>query len=758
MKHIALLTVTMSLFVGMASAQNDNPFFEEWKTPFQVPPFEKIETKHYLPAFHEGMQQQQKEIEAIISNPQKPTFENTMAALDRSGELLRRVSAVFYALNSANTNKEMQEIARELSPLTTKHSDDINLNPALFKRISVLYEQKANLKLDPQQMRLLTETYKDFLRAGAGLVPEQQNRLRQLNSRIDLLQLTFGQNLLAENKSYKLVLENKSSLAGLPDDVIKMAGETANEDPATKGKWVFTLNNPSFVPFMQYSDNRDLREKLLNAYLNRSNHNNDKDNKAVIRELVQLRTEKANLLGYKTWADFALENRMALNPDNVYNLLGRVWTPALDKANEELTMMQKIIDGEHGTFSLEAYDWQFYSEKLKKQLYSLDEEIVRPYFKLENVRDGVFKVAGKLYGITFTEIKDAPRYLKEVSVYECRDTDGSHLGVVYFDFHPRAGKRGGAWCGSFRPQAYVKGKRVAPVMTIVTNFSGPSAGKPALLSSDEVETLFHEFGHALHGLLKNVKYYGLAVVPRDFVELPSQIMEHWAFEPEVLKMYANHFETGTVIPDELVKRIVSSNKYGQGFKTTEYLAACYLDMDYHASTDIPGYGHQLGQQMGASAEIIRNAADANVEAVEAVSDKQVKQVDSDVRMASSEAEMSRKPSEADAWVLDFEAKSMEKIGLIRQIPPRYRSTYFQHSMTGGYTAGYYSYIWAEVLDADAFDAFRATGNIFDKATAAKFRKFILEPGGSKDAMQMYVDFRGREPGIEPLLENRGLNK
>jgi peptidyl-dipeptidase Dcp len=718
MRHIFLLFLTMVLFAGLAYGQDENPFFREWKTPFQVPPFEQIKNEHFKPAFEKGMAEQQAEIEAIVSNSESPTFENTIVAFDNSGALLHKVSSVFYSLNSANTNKEMQEIAKNLSPLTTKHADDISLNPLLFQRIRIVFDQKDNLGLDPVQMRLLTETYKDFIRAGAGLDKDKQDRLRKYNSRIDLLQLTFGQNLLAETNNFKLVIDNEISLSGLPVEVIRSAAETANKDASTKGKWVFTLNNPSITPFMQYSDQRKLKEEIFKAYHNRGNNNNEKDNKVVILELVRLRTDKARLLGYPTWADFALDNRMAKKTGNVYKLLDQVWTPSIAKAEDELKQMQQIIDKERGDFSLEDYDWPYYSEKLKKQLFSLDEESVKPYFKLENVLDGVFYVSGKLYGITFSKVEDAPKYFPDVTLYECKDVDGSHLGVVYFDFHPRAEKRGGAWCGSYRPQSYLNGKRVAPVVTIVTNFSPPAAGNPALLTSDEVETLFHEFGHALNGLLKNVRYQGLSTLPRAFVELPSQIMEHWAFEPDVLKVYAKHYKTGEVIPSAIVKRIVSSSKYGQGFKTTEYLAACYLDMDYHSTPNIPDAPDPIDQK--------------------------------------GSAKVAALTMEPNAWVLKFEESSMDKIGLIPQISPRYRSTYFQHSMTGGYTAGYYSYIWAEVLDTDAFESFKETGDIFNREIAAKFRKYILEPGGSKDAMQMYLDFRGREPGIEPLLDNRGL--
>jgi peptidyl-dipeptidase Dcp len=697
MKRFSLIFTMMTISFGSLIAQHTNPFFETWNTPFQVPPFGKITNADYLPAFELGMSRQKAELEAIVSNPQPATFENTILAFDNSGALLEKVSSVFYALNSANTNPEMQELAKKISTLTTKHYDDINLHPGLFKRVSVIYNQRESLKLDPEQKRLVEEMYKGFIRGGANLAPEQQEKLRALNAEIAMLQLTFGQNLLAETNSYKLVIDKEADLAGLPQGAIAAASEAGNSDPATKGKWVFTLQNPSVMPFLQFSANRELREKIFTAYTNRCNNNNAKDNKAVVSKLIPLRMAKAKLMGYPDFASFILDDRMAKTPQNVYKLLNQVWTPALAMAKREQADMLPMFSPVYGSAPFEGYDWRYYNEKVLKARFDLDEETLRPYFKLENVRDGIFYVSNKLYGITFTEVKNAPVYHQDVTLYECRDADGSHLGVLYLDFHPRASKRGGAWCGSYRPQSYKDGKRVAPVVTIVCNFTSPSADQPSLLTPDEAETFFHEFGHALHGLFKNVKYEGLSGVPRDFVELPSQIMEHWAFEPEVLKVYAKHYATGAVIPQDLVDKIVKSGKFGQGFKTTEYVAASILDMDYHTDTAV-----------------------TNLD------------------------------------VLKFEAGSMDRIGLIPQIPPRYRSTYFQHTMTGGYTAGYYSYLWSEVLDADAFEAFKETGNIFDKTTATKFRKEILEKGGSKDAMEMYVNFRGHEPSIDPLLDNRGL--
>lgn len=692
---IALFMVLTT--VSSSKSQTSNPFFTEWNTPFGVPPFHLIKNEHFMPAYQQGMAEQRAEAEAIVANPSPPNFENTILALDKDGALFERVSSVFSGLNAANTNKEMQEISKELSPLTTRHFDDIYLNPGLFAKIKVVYENLDKSDLNADQRRLTEETYKNFIRGGANLDSSSQRRLRELNKEINLLQITFGQNLLAETNGFQLVIDNKKDLAGLPENFVAMAAETGAKSASTKGKWFVGLQNPSVMPFLQYSSNRELRKKICTAYLNRGNNNNEKDNKQVITRLVRLRYEKARLMGFNDFASFVLENRMAGSPDKVYDLLNRIWKPALAQAKAEAEAMAPMLQQDIPGADFQSWDWRYYSEKMMKTKFNLEEDDLKPYFKLENVTEGIFFVASKLYGISFTEVKDAPVYFPDVKLFECRDADGSHLGVLYFDFHPRESKRGGAWCGTYRSQGYDESKRIPPVVTIVCNFTAPSAGKPALLTTDEVETLFHEFGHALHNLLKDVRYRGLSSVPRDFVELPSQIMEHWAFEPAVLKKYAKHYETGKIIPDDLVSKIDQSSKYGQGFKTTEYLAASFLDMDYHVKKDtIP--------------------------------------VD----------------------VLSFESKSMNGIGLIPQIPPRYRSTYFQHTMTGGYTAGYYSYIWAEVLDADAFEAFRETGDIFNHEVASKFRKLILSRGGSVEAMKMYVEFRGKEPGIEPLLKNRGL--
>ena len=675
----------------------ENPLLTEFKTPFGVPPFDKIELDDYMPAFKEGIAQQQKEVEEIVKQKAAPDFENTIVALDQSGDLLRKVSAIFYGLNSANTNDEMQALSRELSPLLSKNSDDIRMNPDLFARVKTVYENQESMNLNKEQKKLLEETYKSFVRGGANLDAEQQVRLRELNSEISMLQLTFGQNMLKETNAFQLIVDNKDDLAGLPESLI-MNAEVAARSAGLEGKWLFTLHNPSVMPFLQYADNRALREKIFKGYINRGNNGNDADNKDVVLKLITLRLEKAKLMGYDNYASFVLEDRMAKTPEQVYALLDEIWKPALAKAKDELADINTEIKKEGGNFEAEGWDWRYYFEKAKKAKFDLDENQVRPYLKLENVRDGAFLLANKLYGITFTPIKDIPLPHSDAQAFECKDKDGTHLGVLYMDFFPRASKRGGAWCGTYRSQTYKDGKRLGPVVTIVCNFSQPAPGQPALLSADEAETLFHEFGHGLHNLFKDVHYYGVSGVPRDFVELPSQVMEHWVFEPELLKEYARHYETNEVIPAGLIEKLDKSGKYGQGFATTEYLAASLLDMDFHVLKEV----HE------------------------------------------------------GADVMKFEEAVLGDRGLLKQIPSRYRTTYFNHTMGGGYTAGYYSYIWAEVLDADAYQAYKESGDLFNQDVAQKFRQYVLTPGGIDDAMDMYKNFRGKEPNTEPLLKNRGL--
>lgn len=699
MKHLIMAAGMALLFAACEGnvEKPDNPFFSEYNTPYGVPPFDEIKFEHYRPAFLKGMEEEMKEIEAICSNSEEPTFENTIVTYDQSGKLLSKVRTVFGGLSSANTNPDMEALSREMSPLFSKHSDDIRLNPELFARIKAVYDKRNQSGLNKEQLKLVEEIYDGFERGGANLPEAQQATLRELNSEISLLQITFGQNMLKETNAFQLVIDKKEDLSGLPEALAVNAAEAAKA-AGMDGKWLFTLHNPSVMPFLQYADNRELREKIFKGYINRGNNGNESDNNDVVRKLITKRLEKARLMGYEDYASFALQDRMAKASENVYNLLNEVWTPAIAMANEELKDIQAEIRKEGKSFTAEGWDWRYYFEKAKKAKFDLDENQVRPYLKLENVREGAFSVASKLYGITFTQIGQIPLPHPDATAFECKDKDGTLLGILYMDFFPRASKRGGAWCGGYRSQTYEDGKRLPPVVTIVCNFSQPAPGQPALLSADEANTLFHEFGHALHSLFRDVHYYGTAGVPRDFVELPSQVMEHWVFEPEVLKMYATHYQTGEAMPVELVEKLDRSGKYGQGFATAEYLAASLLDMDYHV----------------------------------------LKEVDPGLQL------------------IDFENKVLGDRGLLPQIPSRYRTTYFNHTMGGGYTAGYYSYIWSEVLDCDAYQAFVETGNIFDQATAGKFRDYVLTPGGIDDAMVMYVNFRGKEPNTEPLLKNRGL--
>ncbi len=680
------------------SKKDSNPFYNEYDTPFKTPPFAEVKMEHYMPAFKDGIVQEKEEIIAIATNPEAATFKNTLEAMEKTGELLDKVSNVFYNLKSSNTNDEMQKIAKELSPMLSKHRDDIRLNKQLFERIKTLYDQKDKLNLNGEQNRLLEKYYKNFVRGGANLNETQKGELREINKQLSLLTLQFGENILNENNSFEMVIEKKEDLAGLPDAQIAAAAETATSRKH-EGKWVFTLHKPSLIPFLQYSEKRDLREIMFKGYINRGDNNNDLDNKKILTQIAALRVKRANLLGYKSHADYVLEQNMAKNPAKVYALLDDLWKPALAKAKNEVKEMQKMIYAEGKNFKLEPWDWWFYAEKVKKAKYDLDEEMIRPYFQVENVRQGAFDVATKLFGITFTERKDIPIYHEDVTVYEVKEADGTHIGILYTDYFPRASKGGGAWMNEFRAQSNMDGKEIRPLIVNVGNFTKPVGDKPALISYDEANTLFHEFGHALHGLLTDVTYPSLSGtnVSRDFVELCSQIMENWASEPEVLRSYARHYKTGEPIPEELINKIKESGKFNQGFATLEYLAASYLDMDWHTITET---------------------------------------------------------TEQDP--LKFETTSMAKINLIDEIVPRYRSPYFSHIFSGGYSSGYYSYIWAEVLDADAFAAFKKAG-IFDQKTAKAFRKNILERGDTEDPMELYVRFRGAEPKIEPILERRGLN-
>ena len=677
--------------------ETKNPFFEKYKTPFNVPDFEQINNDHFMPAFEKGMEDHKKEIEAIVNNKEEPSFENTVVALEESGASLTKVSNVFYNLLLSLTNDTLQNIAKKIAPELSKHRDDILLNAPLFSRIKIVNDNKDVSELNSEQAKLLDETYKKFVRGGANLGEKDQEKLRKINKELSLLSLYFGDNLLAETNSFTLVIDNEEDLIGLPEPVITSAAETAIRKNM-EDKWVFTLQKPSMIPFLQYSEKRNLREKIFKAYINRCNNGNEYDNKEKVAEITILRLERAVLLGYKNHADYVLEENMAKEPQKVYDFLNKIWDPALQVAMKEADELQKMMDAEGKNGQLHPWDWWYYAEKLRQQKYELDEEMLRPYFVLENVRKGAFYVANRLYGLVIEERTDIPKYHKDVQVYEVKEADGSHIGILYMDFFPRDSKRGGAWMNSYRKQYRRDGENITPVITTNFNFTKPTGDKPALLNFEEVSTLFHEFGHALHGLLSNCQYRSLSgtSVPRDFVELPAQIMENWAAEPEVMKVYAKHYETGEPIPENLVDKLEKSKHFNQGFVSVEYLSASFLDMDWHT----------IG-----------------------------------------------KTTEID--VLDFEDISMDNIKMIPEIIVRYRSTYFAHIFSGGYSSGYYSYIWAEVLDADAFAAFKET-SLFDSEIAAKFRKNILERGGTDDPMILYKKFRGAEPEIEPMLERKGL--
>lgn len=691
---ILLFLMIFSLAGFLIGQESDNPFFSEFKTPFETPPFDRIKNEHFLPAIQKGIELEQAEIEAIVNNPQPPTFENTILAFDRTGKFLSRVTAVFGTLRSANTSPELQKIAQQVTPLTSQHRSNIYLNEKLFQRIKAVYDQKDRLKLGPEEKFLLEKIYQNFVRAGALLDSAGKEKLRQIDSQLSMLSLKFGNNLLQETNSSRIVIENPKHLAGLPQNVIDSAAEAAS-NLGLDGKWVFTTQVPSMIPFLQYAENRELRQRLFQAYLSRGDRYNEYDNKEIIKKIIALRTEKANLLGYPTYAHYAIEPNMAKTPENVEEFLMELWEYALKQAKVELSEMQQIADEEGAGFKIAPWDWWYYAEKLRKQKYNLEDNEIRPYFSLDHVLNGIFTLAGKLYGLKFERRNDISIYHPEVLVYEVKEKTGQHLGVLYFDFFPRPSKRSGAWTGGLRRQSYENGKRVAPLSTITCNFTRPAGDVPALLSLDEVETCFHEFGHALASLLSMGKY-NHRFVPRDGVELPSQIMENWVFEPEFLKLYAKHYSTGQVIPDELIKKINNSSLFNQGFASTEYLAASLLDLYWHKTIFSEDYE-----------------------------------------------------------VNDFEREVLDQIGLIEAIAPRYRSTYFQHIFSGGYSAGYYVYIWAEVLDSDAYEAFKEKG-LFDQKTATKFRKEILEKYGTLDFLNQYIKFRGREPIKEPLLRKRGF--
>lgn len=712
MKRLILITVLLFIVSCQQKSKMDpniNPFFQEWNTPYEVPPFLDIKDEHYMPAYQQGMKENLEEIDLIVNNPEAPTFANTIEELERTGKLLSKVGRVFSNLASSNTNPKLQELQRELSPMLSAHYDKISLNEGLFSRVDAIWQNRENLDLTKEQTKLLNDTRKGFVRSGALLSEDQKERISEINSKISGLSTSFGQNLLAETNGFELILE-VSDLEGLSDGVIAAAADAASqkmdsaesdeEKDKYKGKYVFTPHRSSMYPFLTESTRRDLREKLYNSYVMRGDNNNDTDNKEIAAQIAKLRAERAQIMGYKTHAHFILDDNMLKTPEEVYDLLYKLWKPAVKRAKVEVADMQAVADSEGHDFKVAAWDWWHYSEKVRKEKYDLDESAIKPYLSLDNVLQGVFNTTNKLWGLNFTEIFDIDLYHPDARIWEVTDKDGSHLGIFIGDYFTRSNKRGGAWMSSFKGQSNLDG-RERPIVVNVCNFPAPVGDDPALLSFDNVVTLFHEFGHAMHGTLTDVKYGSMAGTsgPRDFIELPSQLLEHWASEPQVLKSFATHYETGEPIPDELIEKLLNASKFNQGFINTEYLAASLLDMDWHT--------------ISADDEL----KDAN----------------------------------------KFESESMKKVGLIGEIAPRYRTTYFAHIFSGGYSSGYYSYVHAAVLDSDAFEAFKEAGDVFDPELSSKLRSSIYSMGSTEEAMDLFVEFRGRKPVIEPLLKVRGLD-
>ncbi len=701
-KMIALSVITLASCTSKpeqkVKVEEPNPFLNEYTTPFQVPPFDQIKNEHYLPAFEAGMKEQLAEVEAIVDKAEPATFENTILPYDKSGKILSRVSNVFFNLNECLTNDEMIAIAEQVLPLISKHSDAIMMNPKLFERIDYVYQHRNEMGLDDQQIRVVEKYHQDFMRHGAGLSAEKQAELSQINEQLSTLSLQFGNNLLKENAGYKLVIDNEKDLSGLPQTSIDAATEQAKAE-GMEGKWVFTLSKPSLIPFLQFADNRDLREQMYKAYYNRGDNNNEYDNKKLINEMCKLRVQKAKLFGYDNYADYVLAVNMAKDSKTVDKFLIDIFNPAQQLAKKELSEMQAIADKAGANIKLEGWDWWYYAEKLRKAKYDFDENYIKPYLTVDNVRNGMFMAANKLYGITFTQNTNLPIYYPGVETYEVKEANGDFLGILYLDYYPRESKSGGAWCTSFRESGHdINGKKIYPVVSLVMNFTPASGDTPALLTWDETETMWHEFGHSLHAFFSDGLYTRTCGnVPHDYVEMPSQIMENWVAEPEVIRMYAKHYQTSEPMPDSLINKIENSALFNQGFMTTELIAASILDMKFHELTEVQ---------------------DLDVDA--------------------------------------FEKQQMDAIGLMPEILPRYRSTNFSHIFNGGYSAGYYAYTWAEVLDKDAFNYFKSSGNLFNPELAASFRKNCLQECGNDEGMVQYRKFRGQDPDSGPYLKARGL--
>lgn len=690
----ALCLSGILLFSG-TTMKAENPFFGEYNTPYNIPPFEKIQIADYMPAFEEAIAQHNQEIAAIVNNRAVPDFENTIVALDNSGEMLEKVSYVFSGLYEVVSTPEFQKVGAQVFPMLAAHSDEIKMNEGLFQKIKSVYDNRAKFNLTTPQLRLLEKYYKDFARNGALLSEEKKAELKDINDQLSKLCLQFGDNILKDTNKWTLVVDNEKDLAGLPASSIAVAAEEAKA-MGKEGKWVFTLHAPSRLPFLTYADNRDLREKMYKAYTNIANNNDENDNKAIINQILKLRLQKAKLFGFDSFAAYQMDNVMAKTVEDAEELLYKVWKPAVAKAHEEIADMQKYVDNHGGNFKIAAWDYYYYAEKVKKEKFNFDENDVRAYFPIENVRKGIFIMAERLYGITFKEVNNVPVYHPDVKVYEVLDKDGKHLSMFMTDYYARGGKRQGAWM--FVYQEANGTKDVRPIVYNVGNFSKPTADSPSLLTLDEVETMFHEFGHGLHGMLTRTQYKGNAGtnVDRDFVEFPSQLHEHWMLEPELLKVYARHYKTGEVIPDELVNKLIESSKFNQGFVNTELAGAALLDIEWHKLND--------GK---------------------------------------------------DVDVAEFEANVSKKLGMPEEIGYRYRSTYFNHIFSSDqYAAGYYTYLWAQVLDCDGYEVFMKEG-VFNPETAARL-KHVLESGNDEDPMKLYEGFAGHRPDADALLRDKGL--
>lgn len=690
----ALCLSGILLFSG-TTMKAENPFFGEYNTPYNIPPFEKIQIADYMPAFEEAIAQHNQEIAAIVNNRAVPDFENTIVALDNSGEMLEKVSYVFSGLYEVVSTPEFQKVGAQVFPMLAAHSDEIKMNEGLFQKIKSVYDNRAKFNLTTPQLRLLEKYYKDFARNGALLSEEKKAELKDINDQLSKLCLQFGDNILKDTNKWTLVVDNEKDLAGLPASSIAVAAEEAKA-MGKEGKWVFTLHAPSRLPFLTYADNRDLREKMYKAYTNIANNNDENDNKAIINQILKLRLQKAKLFGFNSFAAYQMDNVMAKTVEDAEELLYKVWKPAVAKAHEEIADMQKYVDNHGGNFKIAAWDYYYYAEKVKKEKFNFDENDVRAYFPIENVRKGIFTMAERLYGITFKEVNNVPVYHPDVKVYEVLDKDGKHLSMFMTDYYARGGKRQGAWM--FVYQEANGTKDIRPIVYNVGNFSKPTADSPSLLTLDEVETMFHEFGHGLHGMLTRTQYKDNAGtnVDRDFVEFPSQLHEHWMLEPELLKVYAHHYKTGEVIPDELVNKLIESSKFNQGFVNTELAGAALLDIEWHKLND--------GK---------------------------------------------------DVDVAEFEANVSKKLGMPEEIGYRYRSTYFNHIFSSDqYAAGYYTYLWAQVLDCDGYEVFMKEG-VFNPETAARL-KHVLESGNDEDPMKLYEGFAGHRPDADALLRDKGL--